>query len=55
MLDRFLNLTLASLLIAVEEVVRLLLTGPLQVQREDNDGRRQCGEDESAIINAESL
>ena len=49
------NLTLASLLIAVEEVVRLLLAWPLQVQGEDDDGWRQCGEDESAVIDAESL
>ena len=48
-------LTLASLLVAVEEVVGLLLTGPLEVQGEDDHGWCQCGEDESAVIDAESL
>ena len=55
MLEEFLKLTLASLLVAIEKVVRLLLAGPLQVQGEDDDGGRQCGEDESAVIDAESL
>jgi hypothetical protein len=49
------NLTLASLLIAIEEVIGLLLTGPLKVQGEDDHGRRQSGEDESAVVDAESL
>jgi hypothetical protein len=49
------NLTLASLLIAIKEIIGLLLTGPLEVQGEDDHRRRQCGEDESAVVDAESL
>jgi hypothetical protein len=49
------RLTLASLLIAIEEVIRLLLTGPLQVQWEDDERWEESGPDKSAVINAESL
>ena len=49
------DLTLASLLVAIEEIIRLLLTRPLEVQWEDNEGREKGSPDESAVINAESL
>lgn len=49
------RLTLASLLVAVEEIIRLLLTRPLEVQWEDDEGREEGGPDESAVVDAESL
>ena len=49
------HLTLASLLVAIEEIVRLLLAWPLKVQREDDHRWGQGGEDKSAVVNAECL
>ena len=49
------SLSLSSLLVTIEEVIRLLVAGPLEVQREYNEGRKEGGPNESAIINTESL
>ena len=49
------NLTLASLLVAVEEVVGLLLTRPLKVQWKDDERRKESSPDESAVVDAEGL
>lgn len=49
------SLTVASLLVAIEEVVCLLLGGPLIVKGEDDERRQQCGPDETPIINAKCL
>lgn len=48
-------LTLASLLVAVEEIVSLLLGRPAEVEREDQERRGEGGEDQSVVVDAERL
>lgn len=50
-----LDLPVASLLVAVEEVVLLLVARPLQVQGEDDEGGQEGGEDEAVVVKAKGL
>ena len=49
------ELTLASLLVAVEEIIFLLLRRPAEVKREDQERRGKSGEDQSVVVEAERL
>jgi len=48
-------LTTASLFVAIKEIIRLLVLGPLQVQRKDDKRWEKSGPDKATVINTKSL
>jgi len=47
-------LTTASLFVAIKEIIRLLVLGPLQVQRKDDKRWEKSGPDKATVINTKS-
>ena len=45
-----LSLSLASLLVTIEEIVTVLLAGPVEIEGEDDEGGQERGEDETRIV-----